>query len=1214
MPSLLESQGAQPRNPSRGKPIHIARLETGLFTNRSPLHDPAAFVISKFYGGYVDALIDGSNMEVSNALTLIRRPGSSQWSNQVVPTQPNWFYDWRTLDCGIKVVVDTATATYIQTPTIQTQIFTKSAGAGQGYYQGVADTLYYGDGVDLQKIILQNCTPGPAFNWGIVSPVSAPTVVVTPSGSAATQWQASTVWSTMGLIYNAASGTMLQLNSVNVSGINTTQFGTSGPGVPAAGWNNTFGGTTTDNTILWRNYGAIIPWTANIVVNNWNTNFSKNRPVAVYDSVTKALYVNIATQFDTNGGGFGTGSVRPNFKPGVQQTTVDNQCLWLFVGIPAVWTTNTAFPGLNVPIGNPVLGNFEQATITEPISLKYGLPSQPVYWQFVENGHAGTTAASGIAPFASQIPTGGTFIPAGEIVGDNGDLLWLSLGSGTWAASTAYSQWTASGTTFSAIVDTNNNFQVCATTGQSQTIQPGTSFTLSAAANASGGNTVYTGTFSPTIPSGTPVTISGFTNASNNGTFNVIGCTAAQLTVANTGGVAEVHAATALYNPWGTGYGSTTTDGTVVWTCVGNSMDWAANTKWFLPSSGFFPPSGSSPYGGASVLDSNGDIEFIINSGLGGSPTHPTWAAIGHYTADGGTPLTLTQVTVSGTTATYTGTITGGGGNALAGKTFLIAGFTNAGNNVLIQVTASTATTLVCQFTSQVNEVHAGTATTGAIWYNLEAQTPPGFAVTKSISFAYSYESRTATDIYNTTAPPDWPSPLGPPTGSETGGISTASPITTITGPTPASVFVLSMPSSVDPQVDTIVIWATLDGGSTLFFLTEIPNIPPVGGVAQTQTVTISQSPFTGTGSLNTFIQAPINHQNDPPPAGFKPMAYHFERIWGAVGNFVYASGGPDVLAGNPNEAFNPDDFFEFPEPVTRIVPTATGILVFLTSDVYAILGGPVFNTFFPTPMVPGIGLLHYNALDIHGGVIYLFTADSQFIAMDPSGGAQRMGGPIADKLAGFDPNKVFVTVHESGNDNAIFVSNGSTGWYRLNPSQFPNGTPVWSPFAAITGGAGAVLSIEVSPGVHRLLIGGIGANSFILQRDFSTYQDNGTSYPCGFTMGSINLVSPGQIAGLTFVNVRATRVGTTPACSFLLNEVSGSFTSFPQAQAYPWQVFGATGQPSSIFSNAYYFRAAGVPALAEHMQVQVNFPAENFANEVLSLTIFGTIEQSPEL
>jgi hypothetical protein len=71
--------------------------------------------------------------------------------------------------------------------------------------------------------------------------------------------------------------------------------------------------------------------------------------------------------------------------------------------------------------------------------------------------------------------------------------------------------------------------------------------------------------------------------------------------------------------------------------------------------------------------------------------------------------------------------------------------------------------------------------------------------------------------------------------------------------------------------------------------------------------------------------------------------------------------------------------------------------------------------------------------------------------------------------------------------------------------------------------------------------------------------------------------------------------------------------TTFPDSQAYPWQIYGATGQPTSLYSNAYYFRDTGVPALAEHLQIKVSFPAENFPNEVLSLTLFGVIEQPPE-
>src|SRR5271168_1874723 len=179
----FETVGAQPRNPSKGKAIMPAiRFETGLATNRSALIDPSPYVYAKFYGGYPDVLLSGSNMEVSNKRSLIRRPGNPQWSSVTVPNPPNWFYDWRTLDKGINVIVDTSVGTYIQTASSQTQIFTKSAGAGQGYYQGVADTLYYGDGVDLQKYTPGNPN-GTTWNWGIAAPTVAPVVAIIPSSA-----------------------------------------------------------------------------------------------------------------------------------------------------------------------------------------------------------------------------------------------------------------------------------------------------------------------------------------------------------------------------------------------------------------------------------------------------------------------------------------------------------------------------------------------------------------------------------------------------------------------------------------------------------------------------------------------------------------------------------------------------------------------------------------------------------------------------------------------------------------------------------------------------------------------------------------------------------------------------------------------------------------------------------------------------------------------
>ena len=72
--------------------------------------------------------------------------------------------------------------------------------------------------------------------------------------------------------------------------------------------------------------------------------------------------------------------------------------------------------------------------------------------------------------------------------------------------------------------------------------------------------------------------------------------------------------------------------------------------------------------------------------------------------------MTLTSVNGSGV---YTGTITGGAGNAWAGYPFNISGFTNAANNTAgaftVIATASTATTLTFALTT-VPETHSGNA------------------------------------------------------------------------------------------------------------------------------------------------------------------------------------------------------------------------------------------------------------------------------------------------------------------------------------------------------------------------------------------------------------------------------------------------------------------------------------------------------------------------
>lgn len=81
--------------------------------------------------------------------------------------------------------------------------------------------------------------------------------------------------------------------------------------------------------------------------------------------------------------------------------------------------------------------------------------------------------------------------------------------------------------------------------------------------------------------------------------------------------------------------------------------------------------------------------------------------------------FTLTQVSNpagSGST-TYTGTITGGAGNAFAKYRFTVTGFTNSANNGTFVCSSSTGTTLVVQNADAVAETHAATATSQSSLY-----------------------------------------------------------------------------------------------------------------------------------------------------------------------------------------------------------------------------------------------------------------------------------------------------------------------------------------------------------------------------------------------------------------------------------------------------------------------------------------------------------------
>jgi len=1223
MPSLIEQSGGGPQKQPKYVPIFLDRSFTGIYTQRSVLHDPASVVESKFYGGRPDALFAGKNIELTNRLTLQRRPGLTALSSTTYPTTPLRSYSFPLTDGTLRLIVDTGSTGFLNVTSVDTAsgdatyhgtfpcgannafagleftvsgftngvnngtfiadaststtisllnpnavsetnpatiisygavywdhqngvktlLFDKSPLAGQTYFQAVAGILYMGDGVDTQKYtpLNPNLPPGGSvsvWNWGGLAPTTQPNVISTASGASSTLWQANTIYSTMGLTLDSF-GQAWQLIGVNANGTNSANaiYGTAGNGNPP--WNQTLYGQTTDNTVTWKNLGQLSPWQGATSYGDAGV-AGTAAPVGIFDAASNSIFLN----FNNNGGLGKTGTVKPPFAANGGPYW-DGGCHWFFL-----CTIATALAWQNSHVYTQWYGaalTTKQANFAIEPFLLPPPSNQQVFLQVpITNG----TSGAAYAPFQNNSAAGTQIADA--------QLLWMSLGKATWTASTNYTQWQVQGTPFGCISD-GVNMQVCVVSGLSGTLQPGTTATLSAAGNASGGNTTYTRTAGTPFTVGKPVIISGFTTVNNNGTFTVVSDNGTALVVNNANGVAEVHAGTAQYNPFGTVYGATTTDGTVTWVCVGPQVTWVAGSGttgiWHLPLTGFQPPMTSQSFGGSTINSNTALVETVIVSGKSGT-VQPTWGAL-----------------------------------------------------------------------------HTNTTDNAITWFSESAVVANSLVWKTGLAYAYSFKARSFTDFYSPAPlgggnipPGSTFGALGPPTGSATGLITSASPAFIITGGNVGAVNTISGVGSTDPQFDTIVIWRSADGGGfgQMFELTEIPMPKPIGGIAQPWTFQdflpdTATSKFPG---LNTLLPAPINSVNNPPFSNFLPMAYNFQRIWGASGQAVAFSGGPDTKVGNSNEAFAPVNSLPFLAPVIRLVKTPQGLVTFLTDSIEVIAGGPLTSSFFSVTWAPGIGLKSFNALDILAGEMYFFSADNQFRIMTPSLNIANAGFALGDQFANlpssgvsdttWDSSQVYVASHQNGIDNCIFVADGSTGWYRLNPHQVgaqQSTEPIWSPFAAITGGCKMVQSIETTPGNKKLLVGGNSCNKQILFRDLTLFTDNLSQYDAFFVMGSITLAHPGQLALLKFIEFDMSGVNFQPTVSYLLNEISGNFTPFTAPPQFdPPSIYGKTASPASYSPQRYYFLGNASLARCRHLQLKMDFGITPNGDEMFSACIFGRL------
>jgi hypothetical protein len=189
--SQIGAAGGQPQKQPKYAPIYTGRFFNGINTNRSPLRAASSsHIAEKFYSDSSgDALIAGSNLEVTNRLTLARRPGNPIYDTVHTHAlsngynNPDAFSDFRVNKSASDVFGTTLESIYTMidettTPTYQGNLysltggvnpfapaltrggdagyftglkFQKAIGSGEAFTQPVGNTLYFSDGVDNKK-------------------------------------------------------------------------------------------------------------------------------------------------------------------------------------------------------------------------------------------------------------------------------------------------------------------------------------------------------------------------------------------------------------------------------------------------------------------------------------------------------------------------------------------------------------------------------------------------------------------------------------------------------------------------------------------------------------------------------------------------------------------------------------------------------------------------------------------------------------------------------------------------------------------------------------------------------------------------------------------------------------------------------------------------------------------------------------------------------
>lgn len=423
--SQIAANGGQPQKMPKYAPIYNGRFFNGLNTNRSPLRAASSsHIAEKYYSDNSgDAMISGLNLEVSNRLTLVRRPGNPIYDNSHTYNDPDAFDEFRVNKANSDVFGTTIESIFTMIDeggsgtnnlySLDSSFnrggdgsyfkglkFQKGTGAGQTFTQAVGNSLYFANGVQNKKWLTSLFTRTSAGNNqflqgtdGLAGTYPFGTFLIDPATGNPQQF--------IGISIGATITNVAVSNNVITITVGTLAVPPSSPAtIPANSSFQLFGFTRSDN--LWLNgititlsqpytYGSSTVLVANIKHGNYTDSSAESGAVVIQAGTTPYIAEtgNSVPTWNTT-----QPNTSNNFQGGL---TLDGNTVWVNRGVnygdaqqPSVMNW-----GIKAPTEAPSFQasgssiSWQKNTYYSPVSVRVD-PTHGNLWQITAAGVTGS--------------------------------------------------------------------------------------------------------------------------------------------------------------------------------------------------------------------------------------------------------------------------------------------------------------------------------------------------------------------------------------------------------------------------------------------------------------------------------------------------------------------------------------------------------------------------------------------------------------------------------------------------------------------------------------------------------------------------------------------------------------------------------------------------------------------------------------------------------